>query len=370
MGQESLVFLSFNMHLEKLKLFHFKNYTQKQYSFGPGLHCFLGKNGSGKTNLLDAIYSLCLTKSSLGTKDEQSIQHEKEQAVLHGFFRLDEKKEHITLVLNRSEKKQVLSAGKPYAKKSEHIGRFPVVLIAPDDTDIIRDGSDTRRRLIDSIVAQFDAEYLQCLQKYTRYVDHRNKLLKQFLEKRTFDSTLLQTYDEGLVPLAQKLSKKRKAFLEEFQPNVQEYYAAISKDSERVSIVYDTQVNDSFQQLLEKNRLEDRKAGRTTSGTHKDEYHFLFNEESFKKYGSQGQKKSFIMAIRLAQFDWLHEKTGKKPILLLDDIFDKLDENRIEMLVTLIKSAHFGQVFLTDARPERTKAFLQDVEATYWDIPG
>lgn len=347
------------MHLKTLQLHFFRNYESASFEFSEQVNCVLGDNGSGKTNLLDAVYYLALTKSATQSKDELNIKHEERLMALHGSFSKKEKEELISLSMIRGQAKALLHDKKPYAKKSEHIGKYPVVLIAPDDTDMIRDASDTRRKLFDGIIAQADSFYLDDFQKYNRLVDQRNKLLKQFAEQNYFDQSMLDTYDEQLVPLAISLAEKRRGFIKDFSPLVQKHYEEISSGKEAITLDYQTVVEADFGKKLKQNQWKDRQANRTTIGIHKDDYAFDFDGVSFKKYASQGQKKSLVMAVKMAQFDLLHEIKEVKPILLLDDIFDKLDDHRIAMLVQKIGNGDFGQVFISDARPERTRGFIE-----------
>jgi DNA replication and repair protein RecF len=346
------------MYLKNLQLHFFRNYGSVSFEFSEQVNCVLGDNGSGKTNLLDAVYYLALTKSATQSKDELNIQHDQRLMALHGHFQMREKEELISLSMIRGQAKSLLHDKKPYDKKSDHIGKYPVVLIAPDNTDMIRDASDTRRKLFDGIIAQADSSYLDNFQKYNRLVDQRNKLLKQFIEQNYFDQSMLDTYDEQLVPIAIALSQKRRTFIADFSPLVQKHYKEISNGKEETTLQYESEVDQGFGKKLKQNQWKDRQAQRTTIGIHKDDYAFDFDGVSFKKYGSQGQKKSLVMAVKMAQFDLLHQIKEVKPILLLDDIFDKLDDSRIAMLVQKIGNGDFGQVFISDARPERTQGFM------------
>ena len=348
------------MHLSSLRLYQFKNHLDQKFTFGPELNAIIGENGSGKTNLLDAIYFLALSKSAFQKQDALNITHGHTQAVIEGAFVTDEHKELITIVLDTTAKKQVLLDKKPYERISEHIGKYPVVMIAPDDTDLIRDGSEYRRRVFDGIISQLDPVYLTNYQQYNRYLDQRNSLLKQFAEQRYFDQNLLDAYSIPLVDLAMALAERRRAFLADFLPMVRRHYLEISEGKEEITIAYESLVKEDFKAVFYAQQNHDRAAQRTSMGVHKDDFLLLMDGESFKKFGSQGQKKSMILAIKLAQFDILRQYSGKKPLLLLDDIFDKLDDQRMDKLVKKIVEGHFGQVFLTDARPERTKGLFKD----------
>ncbi len=349
-----------NMHISKIFLSNFRNYEEQAFEFSPQVNCIVGDNGSGKTNLIDAIYFLALTKSSLHNHDLLSIKHEEDYMLFEGLFEDKNQTDRITISMQRGLKKNVLTNKQPYERISDHIGKYPVVLIAPDDTDLIRDGSETRRRLFDGIISQFDNNYLADYQKYNRLLEQRNSLLKQFSERQYFDQALLDIYSEPLLETGLSLHQQRFDFLQKFLPIVKQHYDQISEHKENIEIVYNSELGDPrFREIFKANEFADRQAQRTLKGIHKDDFLFEFNEFPLKKFGSQGQKKSFIMALRLAQFDLLEKEKGKKPILLLDDIFDKLDDHRIHQLIESIAQGKFGQVFITDARPERSEKLVQ-----------
>ena len=352
------------MHLRSVRLFNFRNHSDSSFEFSERVNCIVGENGSGKTNLLDAVYFLSLTKSSIQKQDALSISYEQDLMVISGNFRENTGYENITVSLQRGHKKNVLANKKAYERLSDHIGKYPVVLIAPDDTDMIRDASDTRRKLFDGIMAQFDPEYLALYQQYNRLLDQRNSLLKQFHDREYFDQKMLDTYSEPLVLRAIDITTKRKSFMREFLPLVQNHYRTLSGGKEQADIQYDTQVDDHFAEVFRKNQKRDVSAHRTTKGVHKDDFIFELDGQPIKRFGSQGQRKSFVLAVKLAQFELLEKQKNKKPILLLDDIFDKLDDLRIGKLIEKIDDETFGQVFITDARPERTKRILEKVKAT------
>ncbi len=358
------------MHISSIRLFNFRNHSDRRFEFSERVNCIVGENGSGKTNLLDAVYFLALTKSSLQKQDFLSITHEEDLMVIDGDFVIAGKSENITVSLQEGQKKSVLINKKPYDRISDHIGRYPLVLIAPDDTDMIRDASETRRRLFDGIMAQFDPEFLTNYQQYNRLLDQRNSLLKQFAERDYFDQNLLDSYSEPLLWLAMQIAKKRREFLMQFMPVVQSHYQRISGGKEQASIIYETEVMDNFPAVFKNNQRRDVAAQRTTKGIHKDDFVFELDHQPIKKFGSQGQRKSFVLAVKLAQFDLLEKHKGKKPILLLDDIFDKLDDYRIGKLIENIDNETFGQIFITDARPERTRRILEKVatDVRYFEL--
>ncbi len=351
------------LYLEKLYLTDFKNYEEGSFGFSPDVNCIVGENGSGKTNLLDAIYFLALSKSAFHNQDALSIKNEADFFIVDGTFQKHQKAVQITCSLQRGGRKVLMSDKKQYDRISEHIGRFPVVLMAPDDTDVVREGSEERRRFFDGVLSQLDQHYLQDLLQYNRILNQRNSLLKSFYERNYFDADLLETYDEPFVVLAQQIFIKRRDFLTRFLPLVQHYYAFLGEGREQMEIIYESEVLDAgFGVEFRRNRQRDLQAQRTTRGIHKDDFTFEMNSFALRKFGSQGQQKSFVIALRLAQFELLHQEKEVKPILLLDDIFDKLDDRRIQKLLEMINGGSFGQVFLTDARPERTAQLLIDMK--------
>lgn len=364
------------LFLERLHLTHYKSYESGSFQFSERVNAIVGENGSGKTNLLDAIYFLSLTKSALTSQDALSIQHGADYMVIDGNFSItpsestaDEaapvatsvRTQQITISLPRGQRKAVLHDKKPYERLADHIGKFPVVLIAPDDTDLVREGSEERRKFFDGVLSQQRPDYLSDLLQYNRILEQRNVLLKQFHERHYTDEDLLEAYSQPLVDLALRLHEHRQAFLAEFLPVFQEHYAELSESREAVEIRYESEVDpEHFRQQFWLNRHRDVAAQRTTLGVHRDDYAFEIDAYPLKKFGSQGQQKSFVVALKLAQFHLLTQEKGWQPILLLDDIFDKLDDRRITKLMGMMKDGTFGQVFLTDARPERTETLLTE----------
>ncbi|MFA0961621.1 DNA replication/repair protein RecF [Roseivirga sp. BDSF3-8] len=359
------------MYLEKIELLNFKNYESLALDFDQGINCFTGPNGSGKTNLLDAIYYLSLTKSAFSSTDSSNIRHDSSYFMLRGVFTSDKKAVTIQCQIQSGQKKKVLHDKTPYEKISEHIGRFPAVLIAPDDTELVKGGSEGRRRFFDSLISQIDARYLDDLIRYNQVLKRRQELLKQFENRKYFDGELLDVYDRELVEGAIRLGARRRDFIEEFSPLFVRHYEELSDGKEKVALSYQTEVTgDDFEKKFRKSRDRDLMLQRTNKGIHKDDFTFLTDDHSLKKFGSQGQQKSFVIALKLAKFDVLTDKKGFKPLLLLDDIFDKLDDSRISHLVGMITARRFGQVFLTEARPERTKKVFEHISESplFFDI--
>lgn len=358
------------MRIEKLLLTHFKNYRQAEFEFCPELNCLLGENGSGKTNLMDAIYFLSLTKSAFHSQDHYSIQHEEDFMMIDGIFEDGGRKHKIKCSLHRTQRKVMFADGKAYEKLSEHIGRFPVVLVEPGDTDLIREGSEVRRKFFDGVISQMEPGYLTDLLIYNKHLGQRNALLKMFAERGHTDHLMLDTYDSLLISLCEKLSKQRREFAGVFEQCFRKHYKYVSQGKEEVSIFYETEIEPDFESVFRSQRHADLTAQRTTKGLHKDEYLFHFDRVPVKKFASQGQLKSFALALRLAQFELMETQMGKKPILLLDDVFDKLDERRIERLLSLIEDGTLGQVFISDARPERAKQLFEPLscQKKFFDI--
>jgi len=350
------------MYLENISLSCFKNYLESSLKFSPDINCILGPNGSGKTNLLDAIHYLSLTRSAFNTFDQQNIQHQKDFFSIRGVFDHQGKKYRIQCSCQSGQKKVVKKDNTVYTRLSDHIGLFPSVLISPYDTDILREGSATRRKFMDSIISQVDPNYLKSLLKYQRILNQRNRLLKDFWVKQRFDALLISSYDEPLVRLMETISGQRIRFIRQFLPIFKDYYQALSHGQDQVDISYQSDIpEEGFRLKFTNNHQRDLKLQRTELGIHKDDLNCAIEGHSVNKFGSQGQQKSFVIAMRLAQFDLLKELKGFKPVLLLDDIFDKLDDLRIAKLMEMVSGHLFGQIFITDARPERTARMLENL---------
>lgn len=349
------------MVLETLQLINFKNYAEAKVNFSPKINVLVGKNGSGKTNLLDAIYFLALTKSAISTADTYCIRHGEQYFFLRGIFRHENMHTDISAAY-QSGKKIFKEGANEYQKLSDHIGKYPVVLIAPDDTDLVKEGSELRRKFFDSIIAQLDHIYLETLIQYNQALRQRNSLLKMFAETNRIDAVALDMYDEMLVRHGKIVFEKRLRFINDYAPLFQRYYRFIV-DDEDAEVLYNSELKTmSLEEGLRQSRSKDLFVQRTTFGIHRDDYHFTLGAGDLKRLGSQGQQKSFIIALKLAQFDIIKKQKGFKPLLLLDDIFDKLDDFRIRKLLSLIKNDELGQLFITDARPDRTAALLKEID--------
>lgn len=347
------------MILKSLRLTCFKNHPDSFYEFGDSITCILGKNGKGKTNILDAIYYLSFTKSGVGSQDRMAITHEESAFTLYGTY--DELT--VGIQYEKGKTKTIKFDGQEPSKLSDIIGRIPLVIILPDDTAMIKDGSEERRKFFDGALAQFDRDYLEALIRYNKLLKQRNHLLKQHNGKKV-DRHLLDAYDEQLIPLSIAISTKRREMEKTFIPFLKKNYAALHAESEEPSIVFKSQIDESFEERFRSNVDKDLVMQRTLMGCHKDDFSFLLDKELIKKFGSQGQQKTFLIALKLALFDFLKEQTGIRPLLLLDDIFDKLDDSRIELLVDLLKDKErFQQIFITDARKDRSKKLFSTADA-------
>jgi DNA replication and repair protein RecF len=342
------------MYLQQLLLLNFKNYTEAELLFQPGVNAFAGNNGAGKTNLLDAIHYLALCKSYFNPIDTQQIKQGTDFFMVNGTFEKDSQREVIACGVKRNQKKQFKRNKKEYQRLADHIGLFPLVMVSPYDISIIIEGSEERRKFIDNVISQTDNRYLDELITYNKTLINRNALLKLIADTGRYDAALLEVYDEQLIASGNQIFQKRKAFMETFTAIFNKHYSFISEDAEQVELVYESQVLvDDFATLLKRSVEKDRVLERTTNGIHKDDLQFTIHGMAMKKFGSQGQQKSFLIALKLAQYTFLYQQKGYKPILLLDDIFDKLDESRTHKLMTMVSDNDFGQVFITDTSADR-----------------
>ena len=354
------------MNLNTLSLVNYKNFESQVFDFDAKINCFVGANGIGKTNALDAIYHLAFGKSYFNPIAVQNINHNAEFFVVDGKFTKNERDEKIIVSLKRGQKKVIKRNAKAYEKFSEHIGFIPLVIISPADRDLIIEGSDTRRKFIDSVISQSDKSYLTELISYNKVLTQRNALLKYFALNNTFNFDTLTIYNEQLNTYGTEIFKKRDAFLKTFIPIFKARYEAISQSKEVIDLQYKSDLFDNnLTDLLNKNINRDKALQYTSIGTHKDDLVFLIDDFPIKKFGSQGQQKSFLIALKLAQFDFIKQQSGVSPILLLDDIFDKLDENRVAQIINLVDDNHFGQIFISDTHAERTEDVIKQIHQSY-----
>ncbi|WP_224484482.1 DNA replication/repair protein RecF [Robertkochia aurantiaca] len=358
------------MVLEELSLINYKNFDSVTFEFDPKINCFVGDNGIGKTNALDAIYHLAFGKSYFNPIASQNIRHGEDFYMIDGRFEKNGKKEKVVCSLKKGQKKTIKKNGKEYEKLSDHVGFVPLVIISPSDRDLIIEGSDTRRKFMDGVIAQSDKTYLHNLIRYNKVVAQRNSLLKYFAANHTFEPETLSVYNAQMIQYGVPIFESRKAFLKAFIPIFKSRYETIARKQEEIGLSYKSKLHEQqLEDLLKKNLDRDRSMQYTTVGPHKDDLNFEIGGYPIKKFGSQGQQKSFLIALKLAQFDFIKELAGDSPILLLDDIFDKLDENRVSQIVSLVEDDDFGQLFISDTHGDRTEAVVRSTHQSYKMIP-
>lgn len=354
------------MILKSLSLLNYKNFDSKSFVFNDKINCIVGNNGIGKTNVLDAIYHLSFGKSYFNPIASQNIKHNEDFFVVNGDYTKQGENEKVVVSLKRGQKKVIKRNGKAYEKFSEHIGFLPLVIISPADRDLIIEGSTTRRKFIDSVISQSDTNYLSDLIKYNKVLAQRNALLKYFALNHTFNADTIDVYNTQLTDYGTKIFKKRTAFIEAFIPIFKSRYQAISNGNELVELVYESHLfENDLNSLLKASINKDKAIHYTTVGIHKDDLSFNIEQHPIKKFGSQGQQKSFLIALKLAQFDFIKAQSGVNPILLLDDIFDKLDENRVAQIIKLVDDENFGQLFISDTHAQRTEHVIKQVHQSY-----
>ena len=354
------------MNLNSLSLINFKNWEQANFNFCPKINCLVGDNGTGKTNVLDAIYYLSMTKSSFNPVDTQNIRYDNDFFVIQGEYQRKGAAESIYCGMKRGQKKVFRRNKKEYERFSEHIGLLPAVTISPTDSNLITGGSDERRKQINEVISQYNHYYLHDMIQYNRALEQRNALLKKFAESRTFDSEMLDIWNEQLVSTGNRIYQCRKEFCHELVPVFQNYYNEISGGGENVELIYNSQLHDKdFATLLDESIDKDRQIQFTTIGIHKDDLLLQMNGFPIKKAGSQGQQKTFLVALKLANFNFIKQQGDITPILLLDDIFDKFDAKRVSHIIRLVSDSRFGQIFITDTRRENMEEILQKTDCLY-----
>lgn len=358
------------MIIRKLSLLNFKNHHERNFDFSPQINCFVGNNGVGKTNILDALHYLSVAKSFLGNTDLNNIKENEDFFTVEGHIFNGEKVDIIKVQQPKDTKKILKKNDKSYDRIADHIGFLPSVIISPYDSNLISDSGESRRKFLDSMISQTDSDYLFNLIQYQKTVQQRNALLKSFAKNRYFDGDNLEIYNEPLIKFGTKIFLKRQKFTNSILPLIQSYYEIISKGNEKVTVNYQSDLQEEFDEnqpdqkfrtLLAQNLERDRMLTYTSKGVHKDDLLFEMNGNSLKKVGSQGQQKSFLIALKLSQMNRIKELTGKTPILLLDDIFDKLDDSRVSQLIELVNQEHFGQIFITDTSKERTENVVKRI---------
>lgn len=353
------------MWLKRISILKYKNLEQVELSFSHKLNCIIGQNGMGKTNLMDAVYYLSFCKSATNPVDSQNILHGDDFFVLHGFYQTDfDEPEEVYCGLKRRQKKQFKRNKKEYQRLSDHIGLIPLVMVSPADSLLIAGGSEERRKFIDVVISQFDREYLEALIRYNKAMLQRNTLLKADVEP---EEELMNVWEEMMAASGEVVYRKRQQFIQEFVPIFQSYYSYISQDREQVSLTYESHASQGdLLTILRESRQRDRIMGYSLKGIHKDDLIMRLGEFPIKREGSQGQNKTFLIALKLSQFEFL-KRTGSQttPIVLLDDIFDKLDASRVEQIVKLVSGDAFGQIFITDTNRDHLDQILKKIEGDY-----
>ena len=350
------------MYLEKISLLNFKNIAQEELSFCPGINCLVGDNGAGKTNVVDAVYYLSMCKSSLQMTDGQSIRHGADFFLVEGRYSSDAgRREQVVCSFSRKGGKVLKRNGKEYDRLADHVGLIPAVIVSPADSALISDAADERRRYLNAFISQLDRAYLTALMRYNAVLAERNRLLKM-----QPDETMLAIYDRQLVEHGNRIHARRREFAARLQPLVAEYYRRLSDDREQVELLYKSELNERpFEEVLRDARQKDLVNEFTTAGIHRDDLTLRIGGYPLRKYGSQGQQKSFLIALKLAQYAIVAAEKGERPILLLDDLFDKLDAGRVEQLIRLVADDAFGQIFITDCNPTRLRTILDRAGGSY-----
>jgi DNA replication and repair protein RecF len=352
--------------LKDISLHQFKNYGQAGFRFDQPVVAICGPNGVGKTNLLDAIYYLCFTKSYFAKSDQQNVQFGGAGFRIDGEFDVLGIAQRAVCILRETGKKEFSLQGEAYDKFAAHIGKLPAVVIAPDDVQIITGGSEDRRRFLDALLCQLDPRYLENLMEYNKIVQQRNSFLRAFSEKRILDNSLIEVYDQQLLEPGVYVYEQRRAFLRDLLPLVKAWYIKISASDEQVGLVYQSQLlHGSFKELLQQSRDRDLVLQRTTVGVHKDDIGLELQHQPFKSVASQGQRKSLLFALKLAEYAMLKQAKGFTPLLLLDDVFEKLDEARMRSLLSWVGLPGDGQIFITDTHPERIRKHLDQIPVCY-----
>lgn len=354
------------MYLKNLALTNFKNYELNELEFSPKINCFVGNNGVGKTNILDAIHYLSLTKSFFNSIDSISIRHGEDFFIIQGTFVRGNEEDQIYCAFQKQKQKLLKRNGKEYQKLSDHVGRYPVVMISPADSALITEGSEDRRKFMNKIISQYSAEYLDSVLKYSKALQQRNRLLKDIASSGEVDNDILSIWDAQLVRYGNYVYSEREILVNELIPVFQEYYSLISSGKESVRLKYKSHLSEgSFNEALVSSFTKDRYLEYTTVGIHKDDLLLEMDDFPVKSLGSQGQQKSYLVALKLAKFDYIKRKAGFSPILLLDDIFDKFDAERVEQIIRLVGNQRFGQIFITDTHQSRLLDILSSHKTDY-----
>lgn len=355
--------------LEKIVISDFRNIELQELEFSPNINCISGNNGEGKTNLLDAIYYLSMTKSAFAS-DRFTYRHGTDELSLLGVYRMENGlASRFALKMNSNGEKKIRRDDKPYARVSEHIGVLPIVMVSPSDISMVSESGEERRRFVNAVLSQMDSEYMSALQQYNRLLQQRNKMLKE----QGLDMSLLEVIDMRMAMLAQPIHEKRQNFVESLKPIVSEYYAALSAGSEPVDIEYKSDLfKGPLDQLLTSAIDKDRILKYTSVGIQRDDFIFRMKGELLREYGSQGQQKSFLVSLKFAQYELMKRNYGFAPLLLLDDVFDKLDMGRISNLLQMVSGSDFGQIFITDSNKVRMAGIVDRLtqDRAYFETVG
>ncbi len=354
------------MYLKNLVLTNFKNYESADMQFSPKINCFVGNNGVGKTNILDAVHYLSLAKSFFNNIDSISIRHGEDYFIIQGILERGGEEDQVYCAFQKQKQKVLKRNGKEYQKLSDHVGRYPVVMISPADSALISEGSEDRRRFMNKVISQYNSGYLDAVLSYNKALQQRNRLLKDFKSSGRFDPDMLSIWDAQLVRYGEYIFGQREMLVNELIPVFQEYYSLISSGKEKVSLTYKSHLSEgNFGNLLIETVAKDRFLEYTSTGIHKDDLIFTMNDFPVKLLGSQGQQKSYLVALKLAKFDYIRNKAGYPPIMLLDDIFDKFDAERVEQIISLVGNQRFGQIFITDTHSSRLHEILSSHNTDY-----
>lgn len=351
------------MYLKQLSIANFKNIEQVNLQLAEGLNCLVGDNGEGKTNLLDAIYYLSMAKSYFNITDLQSIRHGEDYFMLQASYERNDTEEQLYCGIKRGEGKVLKRNGKAYERFSDHIGFVPLVMVSPTDSALINDSGEERRKYLNSLISQLDREYLESLIRYNKALLQRNKLLKQ---AGTMDADMLGVLNHQLADYGHRIFEKRKTLVEDMLPHFSRAYAYISGEKESVTLTYKSDLAaEGLENLLQQSLEKDRVLQHTTVGIHRDDLGMLLGEYPIRKVGSQGQQKTYLLALKLAQFELFKQRVNVPPLLLLDDVFDKLDIGRVEQLIRLVAENGFGQIFLTDSNKTRLETILPRIASSH-----
>ncbi len=354
------------MYLKKLTLLNFKTYQELDIELSPKLNCFVGNNGVGKTNLFDAIYYLAFCKSYFNSIDQNNIRHSEDFFMIQGEFDINDQAERIYCALKRDQKKKIRRNDKEYQKLADHIGLIPLVMVSPSDTSLILEGSEERRRYMNGVISQYDRQYLDDVIRYNKALTQRNRLLKEFSRQHYFDEDSLFIWDDQLALLGERIYLRRSDFISRLMPVFQYYYDYISSGHEKVELKYVTQAGERLLiDLMKEAHGRDKQLQFTTVGIHRDDLILELSGYPMKQQGSQGQQKTYLVALKMAQYDFLREISNTRPLILLDDVFDKLDANRVTQIIKLVSEDHFGQIFITDTNLGHLQSILSGLDADY-----